>query len=145
MKPFIVSIALVGMAVSVFAWQSAPGATYVDHDKVATAITNGGQLASGADFTVSILKRTAAGQVEIHDKETDIFYILDGEAVFVTGGTIVGARVSRPNQQVGTDIQGGQTQRLVKGDIITVPAGVPHWFKEIVKPVTYHTVKVIKP
>jgi len=121
--------------------QSHPAATYVDHDKVAA----GGQLVAGPDFSVSILKRTAAGQVEIHEKETDIFYIMDGEATFVTDGTMVGGRVSRPNQQLGTDIQGGKVHHLVKGDVITIPAGVPHWFKEIIKPVTYHTVKVIKP
>ena len=145
MRALLATIGLLGMALSLGALQAPAGATYVDHDKVAAAITNSGQLASGSDFTVSILKRTAAGQVEIHDKETDIFYILDGEAVFVTGGTMVGGKVSRPNQQLGTDIQGGQVHRLVKGDVITVPAGVPHWFKEIIKPVTYHTVKVIKP
>jgi quercetin dioxygenase-like cupin family protein len=119
--------------------------TYADHDKVAAAIANGGQLASGSDFTISIARRTGPGQVEIHDKEMDTFYILDGEATFVTGGTMVGGRVSRPNQQLGTDIHGGQTTRLLKGDVIAIPAGTPHWFKEVSKPITYYMVKVIKP
>jgi mannose-6-phosphate isomerase-like protein (cupin superfamily) len=119
--------------------------TYVDHDKVATAIANGGALASGPDFAASMAKRSGPGQVEVHDKETDTFYILDGEATFVTGGTMVGGRVSRPNQQLGTDIQGGQAHRLSKGDVITVPAGIPHWFKEVTKaPITYYLVKIIK-
>jgi mannose-6-phosphate isomerase-like protein (cupin superfamily) len=141
---FLASILLIGAAFFITA-QAPATVTYADHDKVAAAIANGGQLASGTDFTISIARRTGPGQVEIHDKETDTFYILDGEATFVTGGTMVGGRVSRPNQQLGTDIQGGQTHRLVKGDVIAIPAGTPHWFKEVSKPVTYYMVKVIKP
>jgi len=141
----LVAAALLAAALSVSFAQGTLNVTYVDHDKVATTITNGGALASGPDFAVSIAKRSAAGMVEIHDKETDTFYVLDGEATFVTGGTMSGGRVSRPNQQVGTDIQGGQTQHLVKGDVITIPAGVPHWFKEVTKPITYYMVKIVKP
>jgi mannose-6-phosphate isomerase-like protein (cupin superfamily) len=141
---FLASILLIGAAFFITA-QAPVTVTYADHDKVAAAIANGGQLASGTDFTISIARRTGPGQVEIHDKETDTFYILDGEATFVTGGTMVDGRVSRPNQQLGTDIQGGQTHRLVKGDVIAIPAGTPHWFKEVSKPITYYMVKVIKP
>jgi quercetin dioxygenase-like cupin family protein len=140
MKPVLFLAALLVMAVSIGA-QSGATATYVDHEKVAA----GGTLATGADYSVSINKRTAAGQVEVHDKETDTIYMLDGEATFVTGGTMIGGRVSRPNQQLGTDINGGQTHHLTKGDVVVVPAGMPHWFKEVPKPVTYYVVKVIKP
>jgi mannose-6-phosphate isomerase-like protein (cupin superfamily) len=146
MKRLLVSTALLGLALSMSFAQGTTGVTYVDHDKVATAIANGGALASGPDFAASMAKRTGPGQVEVHDKETDTFYILDGEATFVTGGTMVGGRVTRPNQQLGTDIQGGQTHRLSKGDVITVPPGIPHWFKEVSKPpITYYLVKIIKP
>ena len=140
MKPVLFLAALLVMAASIGA-QSSATATYVDHEKVAA----GGTLATGADYSVSINKRTAAGQVEVHDKETDTIYMLDGEATFVTGGTMIGGRVSRPNQQLGTDINGGQTHHLTKGDVVVVPAGMPHWFKEVPKPVTYYVVKVIKP
>ena len=107
MKPVLFLAALLVMAVSIGA-QSGATATYVDHEKVAV----GGALAMGPDYAVSINKRTAAGQVEVHDKETDTIYMLDGEATFVTGGTMIGGRVSRPNQQLGTDINGGQTHHL---------------------------------
>lgn len=145
MKRLLVATTLFAIALSMSFAQGTSTVTYVDHDKVATAIANGGALASGPDFAASIAKRSGPGQVEVHDKETDLFYVLDGEATFVTGGTMVGGRVSRPNQQLGTDIQGGQTHRLTKGDVITVPAGIPHWFKEVSKPVTYQLIKVIKP
>jgi mannose-6-phosphate isomerase-like protein (cupin superfamily) len=134
------------IAGTLFALAQTPAVvTYADHDKVAVAIANGGALANGPDFAISMAKRTGPGQVEIHDKETDTFYILDGEAMFVTGGMMIGGRVSRPNQQLGTDIQGGEIRRLVKGDVIAIPAGTPHWFKEVKTPITYYMVKVIKP
>ena len=136
---------LLAASLLAFAPQSDLKSTYVDHDKVAAAIANGGAIASGTDYSISIGKRTGPGQVEIHDKETDTFYILDGEATFITGGTMIGGRVSRANQQVGTEIQGGTEHHLVKGDVIVIPAGSPHWFKEVPKPFTYYMVKVIRP
>src|SRR5215467_3252559 len=115
--------------------------TYVDHDKVA----KGGTFVTAPDFLVEIMKRTGPGQVEVHDKETDTFYVLDGEATFVTGGTMIGGKVTAPNQQRGTDIRGGEVQHLSKGDVIAIPAGIPHWFKEVQQPFKYYVVKVIKP
>jgi glc operon protein GlcG len=121
--------------------QSTTTVTYADQARV----LKGGSLATAPDYTVSVLRRTAAGQVEVHEKETDIFYVVDGEATLVTGGTMIGGKVSRPNQLLGTDIQGGQTHQLKKGDVIVIPAGVPHWFKEVPQSIQYFTVKSIKP
>jgi quercetin dioxygenase-like cupin family protein len=119
--------------------------THVGSEKVAAALAGGtGSLVATKDFTVSGFKRTGPGQVEIHDHETDIFYVTDGEATFVTGGTIVGAKQTAPGQTRGTDLHGGETVRLKKGDVITIPAGVPHWFKEVSPSISYVTVKVIK-
>jgi len=145
MKRLLFAMALLALGVSLIAAQAPSTVTYADHEKVAAAIANGGQLANGPDFAISMAKRMGPGQVEIHDKETDTFYVIEGEATFVTGGTMVGGKVSRPNQQLGTDIQGGQTHHLSKGDVIVIPAGMPHWFKEVQKPFTYYMVKVIKP
>jgi mannose-6-phosphate isomerase-like protein (cupin superfamily) len=116
-------------------------ATYVDAAKV----TAGGTFATTGDYSVQMLKRTAAGQVEVHTKETDIFYVVNGEATIVTGGTMVGGKETRPNQQVGTSIDGGETFHLKTGDSITIPAGVPHWFKEVPQSIQYFTVKSLKP
>ena len=126
--------------------QPAPQVTYLDAEKFAALTAKGGPLASGPDFTASLARRNKPGEVEIHVKETDIFYIVDGSATFVTGGTMVGGKETRPNQMLGTDIQGGQTHQLKKGDFITIPAGIPHWFKDVpASGVTYYMVKVVKP
>jgi mannose-6-phosphate isomerase-like protein (cupin superfamily) len=123
----------------------AAGVTYIGHDKVMDALNKGGALLDASDLRVSGSHRDKAGQVEVHDKETDVLHIIDGEATFVTGGTMVGGKVSGPNQHLGTDIKGGTPHHLTKGDVIVIPAGVPHWFKEVPKSVSYYVVKVLKP
>ena len=125
-------------------WAADP-VTYTFHDAVAAALTKGGSLGKGEGFTVSGAHRDKAGQVEVHDKETDIIYITDGEATFVTGGTMVGGKMTKAGQWLGTDIQGGESRHLSKGDVIVIPAGTPHWFKEVPSGVNYFLVKVIKP
>lgn len=122
----------------------ADAATYISHDKVAGALAKGGSLAATKAYTVSGAHRNAPGQVEMHEKETDILYITDGEATFVTGGTMVGGKLSKAGQWLGSDITGGLTHHLTKGDVVTIPAGMPHWFKEVPKSVSYFVVKVLK-
>jgi mannose-6-phosphate isomerase-like protein (cupin superfamily) len=125
--------------------QQAAQVTYVDAEKVAAAFAAGGRLSGGPDFAASGARRTGPGQVEVHDKETDLIYIVDGEATFVTGGTMVGGKLARPDQWLGSGIDGGQLHQLKKGDFISVPPGTPHWFKEVPKAVHYYLVKVVKP
>jgi quercetin dioxygenase-like cupin family protein len=115
--------------------------TYADHDKV----VKGGSIATAPDYNVNVNRRTAAGQVEIHEKETDIFYVIEGEATIVTGGKTIDGKPSGANQIRGTSIEGGETRRLTKGDVMVIPAGVPHWFKEVPQSIQYLTVKSIKP
>jgi mannose-6-phosphate isomerase-like protein (cupin superfamily) len=138
-------LAILACAALVSAADVTNAATYVDHDKAAVALTKGGALASGSDYKVSGARRDKAGQVEVHEKETDIFYITDGEATFVTGGTMIGGKQTGPGQLLGTDIEGGEVHHLTKGDVIVIPAGTPHWFKEVPHSVNYYMVKVLKP
>ena len=121
------------------------GVTYVAHDTVTAALAKGGPLVTASDLLVSGSHRDKAGQVEVHDKETDVIYVVDGEATLVTGGTMIGGKVTKAGQSLGTDIKGGDIHQLSKGDVIVVPAGVPHWFKEVPQSVSYYVVKVLKP
>jgi quercetin dioxygenase-like cupin family protein len=118
--------------------------THIDSEKVATALGRGGSLVATKDFTVAGTHRMGPGQVEVHDHETDIFYVTEGEATLVTGGTMVGGKQTAEGQHRGTDITGGQTAHLKKGDVVTIPAGVPHWFKDVSPTISYLTIKVIK-
>jgi mannose-6-phosphate isomerase-like protein (cupin superfamily) len=144
MKYLVTLAALATAAVFLFA-ADGPSSTYVGHDKVASLMTKGGNLVTAPDYTGAIAHRTGPGQVEVHDKETDLIYVLDGEATFVTGGTMIGGKNTKAAQWLGTDIQGGETRHLSKGDFVVIPAGMPHWFKEVPQSVHYYVVKVIKP
>ena len=137
--------ALAASMAAAFLLMAADPVTYWDQAKVAKAMIKGGSIAKGSDHTVSANHRDKAGEVEVHDKETDIFYVTEGEATLVTGGAMAGGRDTVPNQHRGTDVQGGETRHIVKGDLIVIPAGQPHWFKEVPKSVSYLTIKVLKP
>jgi len=137
-------LALTLMFTAAFVAAAADGVVYVGHEKADAAIAKGGQLIAASNLLVSGSHRDKAGQVEVHDKETDVIHVIDGEATFVTGGTMVGGKLTRPGQFLGTDIQGGTTHHLTKGDVITIQAGTPHWFKEVPKSVNYFVVKVLK-
>jgi quercetin dioxygenase-like cupin family protein len=144
MKRLLALTTLSTIAVLLAAADGASGVTYVNHQKVTEALSKGGPLVTAPDLLVSGSHRDKAGQVEAHDKETDVIYVVDGTATFVTGGTMVGGKVTKPGQLMGSDIKGGQTHHLSKGDVIVVPAGIPHWFKEVPQSVSYYVVKVLK-
>ena len=144
MKFFLTATALLTAAVLLAATGGSGNVSYVGHDKVAAALAKGGPLVNQSDLTVSGSHRDKAGQVEVHEKETDVIYVVDGEATFVTGGTMVGGKVTKPGQLLGSDIQGGESHHLTKGDVVVVPAGTPHWFKEVPHQVSYYVVKVLK-
>jgi len=140
-------LALAGLLAAVLVMNGAGGApavTYIGHDKVAVALAKGGDLVKAPDLTVLGSYRNGPGQVEVHDKETDVFYVINGAATFITGGTMVGGKTTGPGQIRGTDIQGGQVHHLTKGDVIVIPAGIPHWFKEVPSSINYYVVKVLK-
>jgi quercetin dioxygenase-like cupin family protein len=123
----------------------APKVSYIPKDKVDASLVKGGSLVTQSDLTASGAHRGAAGQVEVHDKETDIFYVTDGTATFITGGKMIGGKETKPGQSLGTSIEGGETHHLGKGDVIVIPAGTPHWFKEVPAPgISYFLVKVLK-
>jgi mannose-6-phosphate isomerase-like protein (cupin superfamily) len=143
MKFFFVLSTLLAAALLLSAAGS--GVTYVPHDTVTAALAKGGPLVTAQDLLVSGSHRDKAGQVEVHDKETDVIYVVEGDATFVTGGTMIGGKVTKAGQSQGTDIKGGDTRQLSKGDVIVVPAGVPHWFKEVPHSISYYVVKVLKP
>jgi glc operon protein GlcG len=117
-------------------------ATYFDKDKVAESFAKGAVLFNGNDkYMVHTSRREQAGVAEVHTKDADIIYIQDGSATFVTGGTVVDPQSIAPDEIRGPEITGGESRTLTKGDVIIVPAGTPHWFKEVPAPLLYYVVK----
>ena len=119
--------------------------TYVSADKVTAAFLKGGTIARGSDFVVQTSRRVKDGTPEIHSLDTEIMYVIDGSATYVTGGTMIGAKEGRNGNSGGTSIEGGETRHIQKGDVVVVPRGTPHWFKEVPGPINYYVVKVHAP
>ena len=114
--------------------------TYVPHDKVTSTMAKGGQIINDHGLIV-IAQRRGAGEVEVHEKTNHVFIIVEGEATFVTGGTLVGAKDTAPGQKRAPNVQGGEVHHLTKGDVITIPAKTPHWFKDVpTKTIAYYAI-----
>jgi len=118
--------------------------SYFASGEVATAFAKGAVLVGeepGRSYMVHASRREAPGLAEVHTLDTDIIYVLDGAATFVTGGTVVDPKTTAPNEIRGASIRDGQTRRLAKGDVIIVPSGTPHWFQQVSAPFLYYVVK----
>jgi len=117
--------------------------TFFDTKEVKDAFAKGRPLLENGAFKIHASRRELPGQAEVHENETDIIYVLDGSATFVTGGAVAEGKMTGPGEIRGAAIQGGEPRKLVKGDVVVVPKGVPHWFREIEGPFLYYVVKVI--
>ncbi|MGA2350469.1 MAG: cupin domain-containing protein [Terracidiphilus sp.] len=73
-----------------------------------------------------LLFRSRDGAAEVHENFADLFYVLDGRATLVTGGTVAGAAIVAPGEIRGSSVEGGKRQELRAGDVAHVPAGLPH-------------------
>jgi uncharacterized protein GlcG (DUF336 family) len=135
-------IAIAGAAV--LATTKSAEVRYVPAAEVAAAYRrgeSGDTVVRGDAYRVNASRRDGPGQAEIHQGEADIFYVLEGKAVLVTGGDLVEPRTVAPGEIRGTSIEGGTERHLERGDVITIPAGVPHWFRNVTRPFTYYVVK----
>jgi uncharacterized protein GlcG (DUF336 family)/quercetin dioxygenase-like cupin family protein len=119
-----------------------PKVSFFDRAQVDAAFANGAVLFDHSDkYMVHASRRTQAGGVEIHNEDADIVYVLDGTATLVTGGKPLDAKTVAPGEIRGSGIEGGDTRELKKGDVVIVPAGVPHWFQQVSNPFLYYVVK----
>lgn len=125
--------------------KSSGATTYIESEKVKAAFAKGAPLLEVEGYKVHASRRDGPGIAEIHTWETDVIYVLEGSATFVTGGTVVEPKTTEPGQIRGPSIRGGESRRIAKGDVIIVPNGVPHWFKEVQGPFLYFVVKPIAP
>ncbi len=87
--------------------------------------------------------RSATGSAEVHEHEADFFVVESGEGTLLRGGKVVNGKETGPGEIRGTSIEGGSKSAVMKGDIVHIPAGVPHQLLiENGKPFTYFVIKV---
>jgi uncharacterized protein GlcG (DUF336 family)/mannose-6-phosphate isomerase-like protein (cupin superfamily) len=119
--------------------------TYLPAGNVAAAFMKGVPLLETDGYKVHASRREREGQAEVHLRDTDIFYVLDGTATLVTGGMAVNLKTTAIDEQRGETIAGGDVRPLVKGDVVIIPNGVPHLFKDVTAPFLYFVVKATAP
>ena len=121
------------------------GVMYFPAGQVSQTYAKGALLYNGnpeRNYRVNVFHRDEPGEVEIHTKDTDIFYILEGSGTFVTGGKIASGKDTGPGEIRAPSMEGGVERTVSKGDVIIIPANVTHWFKAVKQPTTYFGVKV---
>ena len=84
-----------------------------------------------APYNVNLEYRPAVGPASVHEKEAEMFYVIDGSGTLVTGGKLVSEQRTNAENLTGSGIQGGNSQAVAKGDFIIVPENTPHWFSTI--------------
>jgi len=111
---------------------------------LARSIASGGATASASialtdEYRGAFVRRTEPNGAIVHPGNTELHYIVEGSGTVETGGTVI-----RHEGAMAT-IQGGESHRVVKGDIIIIPAGSPHRYSEVVEPITYLEWRFVAP
>jgi acetyl esterase/lipase/mannose-6-phosphate isomerase-like protein (cupin superfamily) len=115
-----------------------------DAGKPSTLVSfaKGGSLGSGDGYKASASHRDKDGIAEVHARDTDLMYFLRGSGTVVTGGNVVEAKTTGPEEMRGARIEAGIRQVLKPGDVIVVPNTVPHQFVDVKGSFDYFVVKV---
>ena len=128
--------------------------TVFDHQKLDTsfakAISNG-----GSDLLWSRTSSQGTYNVDTHSRESEksackpegcshkgftaVVVVMNGAATLVVGGN---AKIASPDKFGGHAIQGGESQRISKGDVYIVPPDTIHWYKDVQAPFQYLEVPV---
>jgi mannose-6-phosphate isomerase-like protein (cupin superfamily) len=146
MRPLVTFAAILLMTMSAEARQDTEETvSYVPREQVAEALANSGLMVNGQDFTIIGAHRDAGvGQPESHANVTDIYYITKGAGTLVTGGRLEGSRETRPGEMIGGELIGGEERQVSMGDVVAIPPGIPHWYKEVPDEISYYLIKVVR-
>jgi mannose-6-phosphate isomerase-like protein (cupin superfamily) len=147
MRAFGISLALTLLAAAAIAQQKAAQPqtvkTYASSADVAALIAKASserkdgqplvaeRILQLAPYNANLEYRAAVGPAAVHEREAEMFYVIDGSATMVTGGKLVKEARTNPENLSGTGIEGGSSRTVAKGDFIIVPENTPHWFSAI--------------
>ena len=84
------------------------------------------KLAEFPNHYTMVALREKSGGAEVHESYADFFYIVRGKATLLTGGTVVDAKSTSPGEIKGTSVRDGTSTALNEGDVVHIPANVPH-------------------
>jgi uncharacterized protein GlcG (DUF336 family)/mannose-6-phosphate isomerase-like protein (cupin superfamily) len=112
---------------------------------VLASFAKDGRLSETPGYKVNTSRRVAPGLAEVHAREADVFYVVEGSATLVLGGTVVEPRAISADETRGKAIEGGETHHLKPGDVAIIPPGTPHQFTKVEGPFLYFVVKPVSP
>jgi mannose-6-phosphate isomerase-like protein (cupin superfamily) len=96
-------------------------------------------------YNVNIEYRVAVANAALHEKEAELFYVIDGAGTMVTGGTLMASRRTNAENLTGTGIDGGVSRHVTTGDFMMVPENTPHWFSAIEGSLTLMSLHLPRP
>jgi len=126
-----------------FTTESINAATYIPAADVTAKFQKGGLLMNTDFYKLDAGRREKPGGVEWHARDTDIMYVVEGNATVVTDGEMVSSRHTAPGEIRADSIKDGVTHKLSRGDVLVIPNGLPHQFVEVSNPFLYYVVKAL--
>jgi len=145
MRTIVISLAVTVFAAAAVAQQGAPEGvkTYSSASDVAALQAKAKSDRKGdaplvverilqlPPYNANLEYRASIGPASIHEKEAEIFYVIDGGGTMVTGGKLQNEKRTNAENLSGSGIEGGTPRKLAKGDFLVVPENTPHWFSSI--------------
>jgi mannose-6-phosphate isomerase-like protein (cupin superfamily) len=104
--------------------------------------SSGSTLASYGNLALKLSVRTTSGGAEIHAHYDDLMIVQQGSATLITGGTVIDAKLESDGETKGTGVQNGKSQIITVGDVVIIPAGLPHQL--LIPPGTLYSALVAK-
>jgi mannose-6-phosphate isomerase-like protein (cupin superfamily) len=99
------------------------------------------RVANWGNHSLLAIRRDGDGEAEVHDTQVDVIFVKSGEGTLVLGGTVVDPHTTGPGEIRGKSIKGGVSKKMVAGDVIHVPAKIPHQML-VPKTLSFDVVKV---
>jgi uncharacterized protein GlcG (DUF336 family) len=115
---------------------------FFPREAVVAKFETGGLLLDTPRYKADAGRRTAPGEVEYHEHVADIMHVVEGSATVVTGGDLRDAREVGPGEVRAGAVEDGAARQLGSGDVLVIPAGVPHQFVAVSDPFLYFVAKV---
>src|SRR6185436_18586757 len=99
------------------------------------------RVANWGNHALLAIRREGDGEAEIHETQVDVIFVKSGEGTLILGGTMVEPRTSAPGEIRAKSIKGGVSKKMAAGDVIHIPAKIPHQML-VPKSLTIEVVKV---
>jgi uncharacterized protein GlcG (DUF336 family) len=120
----------------------ANGAAFFSNRRLKDKFKQGGLLLDTTGYKIDAGRRERPGEVEYHERVTDVMHVVQGSATVVTGGDMVKPREVGAGELRAKSVRGGKPHKLSEGDVLAIPSGVPHQFTDVSDPFLYFVVKV---